>query len=176
MSGDEIRRLMPDVRLPEPRPHSTDQLEIEQQTYLRDTLLRDTDVLGMAHGVEIRPPYLDPAVLKVASSIGSDRLTRLDRPSKWVLRDGWTNVLEPRTLRRPKTGFTLDFRSCLAKSEGVLHEAAGRVRRSSLFDAKALAEWLSQSRRLLRTTHPSSSVHTLMMLHVWNQLERWGEP
>jgi asparagine synthase (glutamine-hydrolysing) len=174
--GAEIRRLMPDVRMAEPPPVSTDRLEIEQQTYLRDTLLRDTDVMGMAHGVEIRPPYLDPAVLQVASAIGSDRLTRVDRPSKWVLRDGWSTVLEPRTLRRPKTGFTLDLRSWLVRSEGVLAEAIDRVRRSSLFDRTALDGWWTLSRRLLRSTHHSSWVHTLMLLHVWNQLDRWGDP
>jgi asparagine synthase (glutamine-hydrolysing) len=32
---------------------------LELSTYMRDTLLRDTDVFSMAHGLEIRVPYLD---------------------------------------------------------------------------------------------------------------------
>ena len=175
MSASEIGRLMPGVDVPARKQLPADTLEIEQQTYLRDTLLRDTDVLGMAHGVEIRPPYLDPAVLQAASSIGSVRLTDPNRPSKWPLRDGWRGTLEPSTLTRPKSGFSLNLGQWLRRNDDVLHEAIDRTRRSPLFDRAALDEMWEQSRRLLRTTHPSSWVPSMLLLQVSQQLERWGD-
>src|SRR5581483_3699482 len=37
---------------------------LEMQRYLHDQLLRDADVFGMAHSVEIRVPYLDHTVVE----------------------------------------------------------------------------------------------------------------
>lgn len=50
--------------------------------YLHDQLLRDTDVFGMAHAVEVRVPYLDHGVVeRVAAVPASDRLERgLNKP------------------------------------------------------------------------------------------------
>jgi asparagine synthase (glutamine-hydrolysing) len=176
MSDTEIRRLMPDVPRLERQFLPADRLEMEQTTYLRDTLLRDADVLGMAHGVEIRPPYLDPAVLRVASTIGSADLTRPDREAKWPLREGWRDVLDPATLTRPKTGFTLNLGQWLRGNEEALHAAFDRTRRSPLFDRPALEVWWTHSRRLLQKhQRPSSWVPGMMLLHVSQQLERWGD-
>ena len=44
-----------------------------------------------------------------------------------------------------------------------------------LFDAAALEAWWLQSRRLLRTNHPSSWVPSMLLLQVAQQLERWGD-
>jgi asparagine synthase (glutamine-hydrolysing) len=175
MTDTEIRRLMPGVTFTAPQPLPIDPLEIEQKTYLRDTLLRDTDVLGMAHGVEIRSPYLDPAVLRSASTIGSARLTSPDRPSKSILRDGWDGILDPLSLTRPKTGFTLNLAPWLARNDDVLRAALERARRSPLFDPAALNDWWSHSRRILRTRHPSAWVPSMMLLQISQQLERWGD-
>jgi asparagine synthase (glutamine-hydrolysing) len=175
MSDSEIGRLMPGVNAAVRQPLPSDTLAIEQQTYLRDTLLRDTDVMGMAHGVEIRPPYLDPAVLQAALNIGSAQLTNPSRASKWPLRDGWRGTLESGTLTRPKTGFSLNLGQWLRGNDDVLQDAIDRTRRSPLFDRAALDAWWKQSRRLLRTSHPSSWVPSMVLLQVSQQLERWGD-
>jgi asparagine synthase (glutamine-hydrolysing) len=59
----------------EPLEHSSLRAQIsalESCTYLRNQLLRDADWAGMAHGVEIRVPYVDRVVLEaLGPAIGS---------------------------------------------------------------------------------------------------------
>jgi asparagine synthase (glutamine-hydrolysing) len=59
----------------EPLQHASLRAQIsalESCTYLRNQLLRDADWAGMAHGVEIRVPYVDRVVLEtLGPAIGS---------------------------------------------------------------------------------------------------------
>src|ERR1019366_3687772 len=48
---------------------------IELKRYLHDQLLRDSDVFGMAHSVEIRVPYLDDEVVARAVATPGDLKT-----------------------------------------------------------------------------------------------------
>ena len=52
--------------------------ECELTVYLRNQLLRDSDVMSMAHGVELRTPLVDAALVR--------RLTRI--PARWRLQPG----------------------------------------------------------------------------------------
>ena len=40
--------------------------------YLRNVLLRDADVMGMAHGLEIREPLLDHELVETVLALGDD--------------------------------------------------------------------------------------------------------
>jgi asparagine synthetase B (glutamine-hydrolysing) len=172
---DAIRSLVGDVpSLAHDLP--ADPLLMEQETYLRDTLLRDTDVMGMAHGVEIRAPFLDPEVIGVARGIGSAALLDRKRAPKWPLRDGWRQQLDAEALARRKTGFTLDLAGWLQKDgrdrlessrEQVLELAADRndARRTW---ALAVGE--------LRRGHASSWVRAFSLIQLAEQYRRWGAP
>jgi asparagine synthase (glutamine-hydrolysing) len=85
----------------------------EMTGYMRNTLLRDTDTFSMAHGLEVRVPFLDPAVVRVAFAVaGSDWLD--SRQPKSVLVDAVRDLL-PRTVwDRPKQGFALPLQRWLA--------------------------------------------------------------
>jgi asparagine synthase (glutamine-hydrolysing) len=74
-------------------------LEIDR--YLRNQLLRDTDVMSMAHSLEVRVPLLDDRV--VAAALATPSSIR-NRPGKALLQ-------EAVGLRQvgPKRGFTLPF-------------------------------------------------------------------
>ena len=49
---------------------STQQMTyFELNTYLRSTLLRDSDVMSMAHGLEIRPLLLDHVLVEFVYSL-----------------------------------------------------------------------------------------------------------
>jgi asparagine synthase (glutamine-hydrolysing) len=111
---------------------------LELARYLHDQLLRDTDVFGMAHAVEVRVPYLDHELV--------ERLWRVPRGR--LLRPGWSKpllaeaVAEPvvtARARAPKRGFTLPMDRWLRAEAGELEALA--VRQSGLDRAAVRAAW-----------------------------------
>lgn len=79
--------------------------------YLRNTLLRDTDVMGMANSLEIREPLLDRHLVDRALTIPARLKLSRDR-NKPLLADAVGDL--PRgTATRPKMGFTLPFEAWL---------------------------------------------------------------
>lgn len=80
----------------------------ETTGYMRNTLLRDSDVFSMAHGLELRVPFLDRDVASVAMAFpDSEKLSR--RTSKPILVRTMQDLLPQSLLTRPKQGFTLPF-------------------------------------------------------------------
>jgi asparagine synthase (glutamine-hydrolysing) len=77
----------------------------ELSNYLRNTLLRDTDTMSMAHALEVRVPFLDHKVVEYAFRIhGSAKLRNgVNKPS---LVDA-VPELPTQSVNRPKMGFSL---------------------------------------------------------------------
>jgi len=82
----------------------------EMSHYMRDTLLRDSDAMSMAHSLELRVPFLDgPLVDRVLSCPASVKFNP-NRPKDLLLRA--TQDLIPKEIwNRPKMGFTLPMRT-----------------------------------------------------------------
>jgi asparagine synthase (glutamine-hydrolysing) len=126
----------------------------ELTNYLRNTLLRDTDAMGMAHGLEVREPLLDHVLVeRLLSLSGSLKLSH--RGNKPLLAAAVTEL--PRAVsRRRKLGFTLPFETWLRgplrnwtaarllgrrRERGILHPLeVERVWRDFLSD-KGLVSW-----------------------------------
>lgn len=188
--GDSVqrawRRLLPEATVRALLPHAppappalaaADPLRCEQQTYLLDTLLRDTDVMGMARGVEIRAPFLDPEVLATARGVGTEALLRRGLPPKWLLRQAYAGALDAGRLGRPKTGFTLDVAQWLrGEARPAVEEARVRLAAARWLDPAALQRlWREQEARL-DSGHPAAWVPLMALLQLDQQLVRWGEP
>jgi asparagine synthase (glutamine-hydrolysing) len=63
--------------------------------------LRFRDRLSMAHGIELRPPFLDAHLLAYAFALpASDRIHR--GTQKYILREGLRDIVPPSVLDRPK--------------------------------------------------------------------------
>jgi asparagine synthase (glutamine-hydrolysing) len=75
---------------------------LETALYMRNQLLRDADWAGMAHGVEIRVPYVDPFFL--ASLPPGDVLARID--AKKAVASVPVPPLPAAVRNRRKTGFS----------------------------------------------------------------------
>jgi asparagine synthase (glutamine-hydrolysing) len=76
--------------------------------YMRNTLLRDSDVFSMAHGLELRVPLVDREVARAAfAAPDSQKLRR--GSSKPLLVEAMGDTLPQSLLQRPKQGFTLPF-------------------------------------------------------------------
>jgi asparagine synthase (glutamine-hydrolysing) len=81
---------------------------LELTGYMANTLLRDTDQMSMAHALEVRVPFIDPAV--VSFVLGLPGKWKLDGSKpKPLLLDALTGLLPEHVWRRPKMGFTLPF-------------------------------------------------------------------
>ena len=78
----------------------------EMDVYLRNVLLRDAGLMGMAQGLEIREPLLDHELVETALALGDDVKRRGPGP-KPLLARALGGELPPHTLRRTKQGFRL---------------------------------------------------------------------
>ena len=85
--------------------------QLELQGYMANTLLRDTDVMSMAHSLEVRVPFVDAKVVDYALSLpGEWKLDqRQNGVPKPLLADALSDVLPRDFLARKKMGFTLPF-------------------------------------------------------------------
>lgn len=101
---------------------------VELNLYLQNQLLRDADVMSMAHGVEIRVPFLDPALIRLLLSL--DAATKYSgRLPKQLLIDAFAHRLPPAVWNRPKMGFAFPFAAWLQRDEWVrscLHSGGRR--------------------------------------------------
>ena len=79
---------------------------------MRDVLLRDADVMSMAHGLEVRVPLLDQDVVELVARLPGEFKLDAHR-DKGLLVDAIGDVLPPAVTRRPKMGFTLPFQAWL---------------------------------------------------------------
>ncbi len=79
--------------------------ECELRFYMRNQLLRDSDVMSMAHGLELRVPFVDRALFESVSRIPAD--LRL-RAGKQMLLDAVPEVPEW-VASQPKRGFVFPF-------------------------------------------------------------------
>ncbi|MBS1755750.1 MAG: asparagine synthase (glutamine-hydrolyzing) [Bacteroidetes bacterium] len=99
---------------------------MEMNMYMQNQLLRDADVMSMAHGIEIRVPMLDDAVVKNALAMPSNIKYHGALP-KQILIDTFINELPQQVWDRPKMGFAFPFTQWLGSSAYVeeLMQGAG---------------------------------------------------
>jgi len=94
---------------------------LELVNYLRHTLLRDTDAMSMAHGLEVRVPLLDHVLVErmmrvqgplklgtLGSHDGGPTRGPAERPNKPLLTAAVTGLPDV-AIRRRKMGFTLPY-------------------------------------------------------------------
>jgi len=85
---------------------------LESQFYMRNTLLRDSDFMSMAHGLELRVPFLDRALVEACFRVPGDRKMEAGSP-KGLLLASLGVELPSEIVNRPKRGFTLPFEQWL---------------------------------------------------------------
>ena len=82
---------------------------LEMYSYLGQILLRDSDVMGMVHGLEIRMPLLDADF--ASRVLAMEPATRIPNSTpKHTLVEAMGDWLPEEIWRRPKQGFDMPFR------------------------------------------------------------------
>jgi glycosyltransferase involved in cell wall biosynthesis len=82
---------------------------LELEWYMRNQLLRDSDWAGMAHGVEIRAPFADAAVVRALAPL----VASATPPAKAQVAAAAPRPLIAGILTRRKTGFSVPVRDWL---------------------------------------------------------------
>ena len=77
---------------------------VDTKAYLVDDILTMTDKMSMAHGLEIRVPFLDHKVVEYAATIPVKYKVNNGK-SKYLLRKYLAKELPPNIWNRPKQGF-----------------------------------------------------------------------
>jgi asparagine synthase (glutamine-hydrolysing) len=90
--------------------------------YLQNQLLKDTDVMSMAHSIETRVPYLDHRLVEYVVSLPPSLKLARHRP-KPLLLDALGDDLPQKVWDRPKMGFTLPFEPWLRRHGEAFEEA-----------------------------------------------------
>ena len=84
-------------------------LALEQRYFLTDHNLIYTDKMSMASGVEVRVPFLDKDLVRLASNI-PNKYKQRGSSGKWVLKKAMEPFLPKEVIYRSKTGFGVPLR------------------------------------------------------------------
>jgi asparagine synthase (glutamine-hydrolysing) len=103
---------------------------LELNVYMQNQLLRDADVMSMAHGVEIRVPFLDREVIKTALSTDPN-IKYSGKVPKQILVDSFKEMIPEAVWNRKKMGFGFPYAKWLRSSSFVadtMHNGSLRSR------------------------------------------------
>jgi len=107
-SSEEVCKILSKIDSPLPKGLSSknEWSYLEYHFYMRNQLLRDSDVMGMANGLEIRVPFLDSSLLKQVLSLSP--IIKF-RHNKAFVTDAFSDLLPREIYNRRKMGFGLPF-------------------------------------------------------------------
>jgi asparagine synthase (glutamine-hydrolysing) len=130
--------------------------------YLPHDLLTKVDIAGMANGLEVRCPFLDPEVVGMALGMPT-----LLRRGKRVLKRAFRGLLPGSILRREKHGFALPIGEWLqAELKPLLNEALESLSGRGILDRQVI--------RLLAEEHQAGSADHRDRLWLLLVFELWA--
>ncbi|MEO7214145.1 asparagine synthase (glutamine-hydrolyzing) [Mucilaginibacter sp.] len=94
----------------------------ETNMYMQNQLLRDTDVMSMTHGLEVRVPFLDEDFLHYTQQIAPGLRFSNSRPKK-ILVDSFKTLLPETVWNRPKMGFTFPLQQWMKNNKLIGDES-----------------------------------------------------
>ena len=153
--------------LPAGLPPLQRMLALEQRFFLADHNLLYTDKMSMAAGVEVRVPFLDNDLVRLANALPPG-LKQRGAEAKWVLKKAMEPYLPHDVIYRPKTGFGAPLRHWLRHE---LREwvgdmlSADTLRRRGLFDPKAVATLVADDRA--GRVDAAYTILGLVCIEVW---------
>jgi asparagine synthase (glutamine-hydrolysing) len=147
--------------------------DVDVGIYLADDLLVKTDRMSMAHSLEARVPYLDPAVSDLALALPTAMKVR-GLAKKRLLRMALAPLVPRQILRARKRGFSIPAAAWLRGELAPLARellAAERTRGQGYFEPAAVTRLLSE--HLDRRHDHSRQLWGLMCFSLWaEQIER----
>jgi asparagine synthase (glutamine-hydrolysing) len=139
--------------------------------WLPNDLLAKLDRCLMAHGVEGRTPFLDPAVAGIAFRL-PDRLKIRDRKGKWLLRRWLDGALPEAGAFAPKRGFTVPVAEWIHAEGAKLGPlVAAQPGIAEVAEPGAVAKLFRDPRK-----HAGFAAWTLLFYALWHRHHIEGKP
>ena len=141
---------------------------LEVRSSLPDELLMYADKLSMAHGLELRVPYLDKEIVQYVEQLPASLKIRRGS-QKWLHRQVCRTYLTKAILRRPKRGFAVNV-----VDEWFRDSMSGNMVESLLDGSSEMYQYLRPSEvRHLFDQHASGQQDNHKMLFSLVVLEQW---
>ncbi|GGB25622.1 MULTISPECIES: asparagine synthase (glutamine-hydrolyzing) [Mucilaginibacter] len=102
---------------PAPHGYNNEHAEwFETHFYMQNQLLRDTDIMSMNHGLEVRVPFLDEDFNRAARNIAPAIRFNKRQPKKLLI-ESFDNLIPPEVWNRPKMGFTFPLQKWMKEHQ-----------------------------------------------------------
>lgn len=144
-------------------------LRLDQSFFLVDHNLNYTDKTGMAEGVEIRVPFLDPDLMAWAAGLPL-RYKMQGGQTKWALRKAMEGLLPHDVIYRPKTGFGVPLRGWMRSELREMLESLTSqevIESRGLFDPAAVQTLRRDT--LSGAVDGSYPLLAVMMIELWHR-------
>jgi len=142
-------------------------LTLEQRFFLSDHNLIYTDKMSMAAGVEVRVPFLDLDLVKLAATI-PDQFKQKGLIGKWVLKKAMEPYLPHDVIYRPKTGFGAPLRRWIKKELRDLISdvlSVQSIQNRGLFNHYSVHKLISDNDSGRRDA--SYTIFSLLCIEIW---------
>lgn len=139
---------------------------LESRCYMLNTLLRDSDFMSMAHGLEVRVPLIDHQLAcRVMTMPGP---WKLESSPKGLLVNALGGALPDSIVNRKKRGFTLPFERWMREAlRPEIEGAIGRIGSGPLGEVLAPAAAADVWKSFLRNETSWSRPWALFVLQNW---------
>jgi asparagine synthase (glutamine-hydrolysing) len=141
---------------------------VDMHTWLRGDILVKADRMTMANSLELRVPFLDKEVFKVASKITSSESVA-NGTTKFALREAMKGIVPDSVLYRRKLGFPVPIRHWL-KNE-LFQWAKELIKHSpteQYLDKKVVLDMLEMHR--VGKIDYSRKIWTVLIFMIWHQI------
>jgi len=178
LEGHDTARPMLEslARIPAERDRVNRMLYLDTRHFLADHNLNYTDKAGMAAGVEVRVPLLDPDLVALAARIPT-RWKQRGGVGKWVFKKAMERDLPREVIYRGKTGFGAPLRSWMkGELRPLLDATLGErsLRERGLFDPAGVRRVLELDRA--GRVDAAYTLFSLVCIELWCRMFVDGRP
>lgn len=152
-----------------PHLHDVQKMQyIDLHTWLRGDILVKADRMTMANSLELRVPFLDKEVYKVASQLPPS-ITVTKEQTKYILRKAMQGIVPDSVFNRRKLGFPVPIRHWLQNEIfDWAHQLILESQTDHIFDKNVILSLLNQHQKGNRDH--SRKLWTVLVFMIWHQI------
>ena len=175
-SADPLRPMLKVLNaLPPNTPPLNKILALDSSHFLIDHNLNYTDKMGMATGVEVRVPLLDPDLISFATQLPPD-MKQKGKIGKWIFKKAMEPYLPHHVIYRPKSGFGAPLRYWLKNDlAGYVADTLSTqsLKSRGLFDPQAVQTLIQHDKD--SKIDATYTIFALVCIEIWCRLFLDGE-
>ncbi len=143
-------------------------LQMDTKFYLPNDMLVKVDRMSMAHGLEVRVPFLDLEFMNFCHQIPSDLKLRNLINKKYILKAALQGRVPRKTLSKPKTGFNFPLANNLKFKWSELFQDLmqdSHIKNTSLLDIQQVQKFYGDFKKSDTNTH--YQLFGILMYFLW---------